>query len=80
MLDDMWTESALFEEKSIFHTSEPRDTKIKVHLMLVFSCFVSALAIAIWFAEGGTRNFPVAAQKTMVFEEQNQWSDYGKSE
>lgn len=51
-----------FEEKSIFHTRELRDTTTNVHLLLVLFCFISSLGVAIWFAESKNSNFPVAAQ------------------
>lgn len=80
MINSIESESAFLEEKSIFHTSEPRDSKTKVHLILVFLCLVSSLGVAIVFAETGGLSLPVAANRTLLKEANNQWSHYGKSE
>jgi hypothetical protein len=66
-------------QKSIFHTNVPRDPMTSVHLLLVFVCLMSALSIAILFAETGNTRFPVAAQTTSIDRYQSQVS-YGKSE
>lgn len=52
--------------RSIFHTQRPRDTKTTVHLLLVFSSFLCALAVAIVFAESRTLDNPLALQKTQA--------------
>jgi hypothetical protein len=51
-------------ERSIFQTNEPRAIKITVHLFLVFFSFLSALVIAIIFAETQTKNPALAEQRT----------------
>jgi len=56
-------------ERSIFHTQEPRDTKTKVHLVLVLLCFATSFVIAIIFAETGGRPLKEA-----------HYQRYGKSE
>lgn len=39
-------------EDSIFHTSRPRDTKARVHLLLVLLTVVSSITIAILITKG----------------------------
>jgi hypothetical protein len=80
MLNNMWIKAAFAQEKSIFHTNEPRDTRTKVHLLLLFSFFICALTIAIVFAEGKISNLPMAAQKPQPNKEQDRRLVYGKSE
>jgi hypothetical protein len=67
------------EENSIFHTNKLRDARTKVHLVLVFVCFLGTLAMAIFLAETGGSNFPLAVQGK-IQEKENIWAPYGKSE
>lgn len=50
---------------SIFHTSVPRDTNTKTHLLLVLICFISTFSIIIYFAEFRSPAHPITAQQTL---------------
>lgn len=65
-------------EKSIFHTCEPRDTKTKVHLLLIMLCFISSLLVTIVFAETGSVDLFLTAKKLSTT--QIKALDQGRSE
>jgi|GEM_PF-5982117 len=75
MTNNIESEQAYFHERSIFHTSEPRNTKTSVHLILVFLCFAASFVAAIVFAETGGKGVSLTAQRSAL-----QTGDYGKSE
>lgn len=48
--------------RSIFHTHEPRDTMARVHVLVLFFCLMTALSIAIIYAETNS----LSATKSML--------------
>ena len=78
MINNVDSKSPSFHEKSIFHTHKPRDTKTKVHLLLVLISFATSFVMAIVFAETGGSVFRNGAHNKPLKEAHNH--SYGKSE